>query len=283
MRQARRVDLEIIARPGTMKVLSGKRPHYAFHWHQHSEIELTWIISGSGLRHVGDSVLPFGPGDLCLLGEHLPHTWSSPPGMGQVDCVAVQFPADLGLEASAEARVLADLAARARCGLFIGESVRAEVAAGIARLPGASPLARLGILLDVLDRIHRADDHTTLSLTPGEASGVQAASGDRRLARVLALISAQAEGELPMTRAAAAAGLSPTAFSRWFRQRMGRTFVDYRAGVRIGEACRRLAGDAGATDAAFAAGFGNLASFNRWFRRLKGMTPREYRRMALTP
>jgi AraC-like DNA-binding protein len=228
-------------------------------------------------------VLPFGPGDLCLLGEHLPHTWSSPPGgRTQVDCVAVQFPADLGLGTSAEGHLLAELAARARCGLAIGESVRAGVAAEMGRLPGAGPLARLAILLDILDRIHRADDHQVLSLTPGEAGGVQAASGDRRLARVLALIAAQSEGELPMTRAAAAAGLSPTAFSRWFRQRMGRTFVDYRAGVRIGEACRRLASDAGATDAAFAAGFGNLASFNRWFRRLKGMTPREYRRLALT-
>jgi AraC-like DNA-binding protein/mannose-6-phosphate isomerase-like protein (cupin superfamily) len=280
MRPPRRVQLEVIRRPGAMAVLSGKRSHYAFHWHHHPELELTLIISGAGLRHVGDSVLPFGPGDLCLLGAHLPHSWVSPPGLGQVDCVAIQFPATLGLDSPDESRLLAELAERARCGLFIGDSVRADIAASVARMPAASPLARLGLLLDLLDRIHRAHDHQSLSLTPGEAAGAGAAANDRRLARVLGLISAQADQDLPMTRAAAAAGLSPTAFSRWFRQRMGRTFVDYRAGVRIGEACRRLAGDQPATDAAFAAGFGNLASFNRWFRRLKGMTPREYRRMA---
>ena len=41
-------------------------------------------------------------------------------------------------------------------------------------------------------------------------------------------------------RAARRAGLSPAAFSRYFRQKMGHTFEDFVNEIRVGRSCRAL-------------------------------------------
>jgi AraC-like DNA-binding protein len=81
-------------------------------------------------------------------------------------------------------------------------------------------------------------------------------------------------------KVAALVGLSPAPFSRYFRQRMGRTFVTYVNEVRINEACRRLEEqNSTIVQIAFETGFNHLSNFNRHFQKLRGMTPSEYRRL----
>ena len=62
---------------------------FPYNLHNHPECELAVVTSGRGLRHVGDSVAPFAPGDFCLIGPGVPHTWESQPG--PVGSLVVQF------------------------------------------------------------------------------------------------------------------------------------------------------------------------------------------------
>src|SRR5262249_11515593 len=83
-----------------------------------------------------------------------------------------------------------------------------------------------------------------------------------------------------VTQAATArhAGMTPAAFSRWFKRATGRTFVAHLREIRVAAACRLLIeSERGITEIAHAAGFANLSYFNRCFRRLRGVTPRAYR------
>ena len=43
----------------------------------HPEIEILYVVHGSGTRFVGDSVGRFGPGDLIMIGKNVPHLWYS--------------------------------------------------------------------------------------------------------------------------------------------------------------------------------------------------------------
>lgn len=74
------------------------QPAFEFFWHYHPELELTFIIKGSGERIVGDHIESFTAGDLVLLGPNLPHTWtSSGSGTKPDSCqaVVVQFRAGI--------------------------------------------------------------------------------------------------------------------------------------------------------------------------------------------
>jgi AraC-like DNA-binding protein/mannose-6-phosphate isomerase-like protein (cupin superfamily) len=81
--------------------------------------------------------------------------------------------------------------------------------------------------------------------------------------------------------AAAACHLSPTYFSRRFRQVFGMPFTDYARIYRLHLAARRLV-DSGAaiSEIAYGVGFSSPAHFTARFRERFGMTPREYRNSA---
>jgi AraC-like DNA-binding protein len=239
---------------------------------------LTFIVKGRGLRYVGDSIERFEDGELVLLGSSLPHYWwQSPDDRRKAHSIVVQFTEDFarGMLEMEEAREIRQLLVRARRGLFVEGRLRHEVTEDLFRMKALTGWRKLCLLLEVLGRL--AEDRSRTLASAGHAPDLDARDG-KRLVAVCQYVN-EAFGEaVRHRRAASLAGLSPAAFSRFFRKRMGKTFEAYVTEVRIGHACRRLTeADAQITEVAFGVGFNNLSNFNRHFRKLKGVSPREYR------
>lgn len=75
MRQPLRKDLEPVTASFVVKELA--EPHFDPNWHFHPHYQLFLVMEGTGTRFIGDSIKPFGPGDLVFLGPNLPHLWRS--------------------------------------------------------------------------------------------------------------------------------------------------------------------------------------------------------------
>jgi AraC-like DNA-binding protein len=257
---------------------------FDFAWHFHREYELTLITGGSGTRYVGTVVEPYEPGDLVLLGPDLPHTFTSRPGSGLAQAAVAQFGADFlgpGFFALPQFERVAALLARASRGLLFApapEPVR-RVVARLPELDAADHAAGTIALLDVLDQLARpAGGGTGRPLTgPGYAPAPD--PGVRRRIDVVCRHLQRCHTE-PVELAAVAelVHMSPTSFSRFFRQAMGRTLTDYVSQLRIETACRLLATtDLPVTEVAARSGYRNVSNFNRRFLRLRRMRPRDYR------
>jgi AraC-like DNA-binding protein len=79
---------------------------------------------------------------------------------------------------------------------------------------------------------------------------------------------------------AALVGMSPVAFSRFFRQRTGRTLSEYIVDIRLGYAARMLVDTAkNISEICYECGFNNLSNFNRTFKAKRHYTPRDFRAM----
>ena len=75
-------------------------------------------------------------------------------------------------------------------------------------------------------------------------------------------------------------GMSPVAFSRFFRIRTNRTLSEYIADIRLGFAARLLVDTTkNISEICYECGFNNLSNFNRTFKAKRGSTPREFREM----
>ncbi|MDE6331727.1 MAG: AraC family transcriptional regulator, partial [Muribaculaceae bacterium] len=84
--------------------------------------------------------------------------------------------------------------------------------------------------------------------------------------------------EIRLNELAGLVGMSPTAFSRFFKLRTGRSISDYMIDIRLGNATRLLADSSmSVAEICYDCGFNNVSHFNRIFRKKKGCSPREFR------
>ena len=100
----------------------------------------------------------------------------------------------------------------------------------------------------------------------------------RRVRKVQEYINAHYSEEIRLEDCAAMVGMSPSAFSRFFKQHTGRTLMDYIIDIRLGNAARLLVDTSeGISEISYACGFNNLSNFNRAFKARRGYTPRDFR------
>ena len=257
--------------------------------HRHRQLELTWIEAGVGMRFVGDSVEPFGPGDLVLLGPNLAHGWVSARrgALRRVAATVLQFsPELLANPMLPELARLAPLVHRAGAGLAIRGRIHREVTDLLVRMRSMGPVARLGALFGVLGLV---DEHgralrTVAARASSGPTPPDAPRGQRRIDLTIDHIHRHLDRELRVTDLARVAHVSPAAFSRFFRREAGKTFTRYLNDLRCGEAALRLqTGDRPIASVAAECGYTTLSNFNRQFRLRRGMTPGEYRSRRRVP
>lgn len=250
-------------------------------WHFHPECELTLIERSHGLRFVGDSIERFEAGDLVLLGKNLPHYWTNPPEWrGTARSIVVQFSLELlgpGWLQTPELAAVQRLLGRALRGVHFRGRPAAQAAERMRRMLTLAPLPRLQLLLETLDALAAAPGARLLA-SAGFAPVFNTDDGSR-LGRVLDYVNRAAAEDVQQREAARLAGLSPAAFSRYFRKKLGHTFEAFVNEVRVGRTCRALieAPERAVAEIAYAAGYNNLANFNRQFRRRTGLSPVAYR------
>lgn len=254
--------------------------------HRHRQLELTWIERGIGIRFVGDNVAPFESGDLVLLGADLPHTWvSARTGTaGSSIASVIQFPMGLVEQrAFPELQRVQPLAEQARLGIRIGGVCAREVTRVLTAMAGAGPLDRLAGFVEILAWLSRSDRDLTSIAASSMAFGLRSGR-ERRIDRVTDWVARHMGQALRVADGARLAGVSPAAFSRFFRREAGKPFSTYVNDVRCGEACLKLR-QSRMPIALIAeeCGFTSISHFNRQFRRRVGRTPRQYRQPRPPP
>ena len=175
-----------------------------------------------------------------------------------------------------EVQMLRRLLAAAGCGLRFTGSEAWEIGRAIEELAArpAHDLGSLTRLLGICERLIRAPQYA-LNARPWKQASFKR---DPRLDRVLEWIQLHAAEPITQEQAAATVGMSPAAFSRWFKKGVERVFHRHLNELRVAMVCARLSSGQGSiTEAAFQSGYNNLANFNRRFREVAGFTPTEFR------
>jgi len=261
---------------------------FAAPWHFHPECELTFIREGSGERFVGDSMEPFGDGDLVLLGADLPHFWRS-RGRGKggksravVVHFAEKFPGG-EMAAAREFSGMGKMLQQARQGWCFSDDgdLSERIGNRMGELAAAAGLKRLLLLLDILSELVDASQSARFISSAGHVP-LRDLKASHRISRAYEYVYANLGEAITLDAVSRAAGMSPAAFSRYFKRLTGRNLTHFIGELRISQACKLLREtDLGIAEVAYEVGFGSLSNFNRLFKELKGLSPREWKAVVV--
>ncbi len=256
-------------------------PAIPFEWHYNSEYELTLTLNSQGQRFVGDSIAPYGDGDLVLIGPRIPHTWCSgdhcsagPTHQALVLWFSESFVGSL-IRAHAELRPIQVLLESSTRAIEFSAEARGRARPLICRMLTQTAEDRLPALLQLLLLLSR--DTEARPLTSPNVHALPDVK-EERIGRVLTFLHDHYREQNAVDRLSSLAALSRSSLHRVFKQQTGMTITGYITRLRIGNACALLMN----TDKPIAlvaddVGYGNLANFNRQFKELKELTPRQFR------
>ena len=283
MKQPLRKDIEPVAASFIVKELV--ESHFDPSWHFHPHYQLFLVEEGTGTRFIGDSIKPFGPGDLVFLGPNLPHLWRSDQayfarqsGLATKGIV-IYFTDDfLGTDflEKQEMAPLRHLFTYARQGLEWTGYTRSRTKTALKHMI-RQPVGfeRVISLLTLLNDLSHATDYRYLT-SPGYTNTVKPNETDR-MQLVHDYVLDHFPDDLSLETIADLAGMTPPAFCRYFKTRANKTFSEFVSEVRIGHACKLLVGGKlNITQISFESGFRTLSNFNRQFKEITGQTPSGY-------
>lgn len=257
-------------------------------WHFHKEFELHLITASSGKVFIGDYIGNFAPNSLFLTGPNLPHNWISQLDEADQEVadrdMLVNFTHEVlgsGTNVFSELKTLTPLLARAQFGIeFHHPQVIVQAKQLMTAIAQSQGIKRLGHFLILLELLAETEDYQLLSGVT--SSQLADESHVDRISLAVDYIFSHYAQELSQDSVAAVLGMTPTYFSRFFKQATGRGFVEFVNRLRVSKSCELLTrSDKPITDVCFESGFNNISNFNRRFQQLKGMTPSHYRKLVV--
>ncbi len=267
-----------------MYVADRHKKEFDYPIHIHDVLELNFVANAAGARRVvGDSSEVIDNLDLVLItSPDLEHVWE------QYECksediheVTVQFRLNFDLDTSSfrfsSYKSIYDMLIRAQRGLAFPPEAIMLVYHRLARLSSIEEgFIAVQEFFSILYELSKFDN--ARELASSSFAKVEVVSESKRILKVKNYIDEHYKDDLSLEQLADIVGMTPTAFSRYFKQRTAKNISEYIVDIRLGHAARLLVDTSDSvSEICWATGFNTLSNFNRLFRKRKGCSPTEFR------
>ncbi len=258
------------------------KTEFTYPLHRHKEFELNFVEHGAGVRRiVGDSIETIGDYDLVLIGaENLEHVWENGSCQStDIREITVQFAPDFlgeGILAKNQFDSIRKMLKAADHGLSFPIETIMRVYHLLDTLAGETD--RFKQFISFMSILHILSNGSYKVLASSSFAHSARNQESRRVTKVKQYINDHYSENLRLEDLSQLVGMSPSAFSRFFKLRTGKSLSDYVLDIRLGYAARMLVDSTkNISEICYESGFNNLSNFNRIFKSRRGSTPRDFR------
>jgi AraC-like DNA-binding protein len=254
------------------------------YFHEHPELQLTFILEGFGKRIIGNEMAQFGPLDMVFIGSHVPHIWLSDPvfykeGSGLLSRVITLY-IDPKIfqqmfDSVKEMEGIKEMIRQASMGIYIYGETRNIIAEKLISLCSKTGFEKLEGLLQIMNLISISPEKNfiikkDLKKPVGNHSD--------RLITVLNYMKDNLQEQISVQQVASVACMTVPSFCRFFKSRTKKTFSEYLIELRITRATNLLMElDKPIFDIAQRCGFVSHSHFCKVFKAQMGQSPNQYK------
>ncbi|RKD90835.1 AraC family transcriptional regulator [Mangrovibacterium diazotrophicum] len=248
-------------------------------FHRSDTWELSYVITGSGTRLIGDTLEVFSRGEVILIPPDLPHGWFfdqfDHDETGKIENITIIFPTNL-LERCALAFPEISEMVRKLQQIDRGLSFEGDTLSNVQQLmtlmTRQNDIEQLGSLLSIFQLIGAEDQPRVVGLMDKNTKSKQ------KLHEVTRYMVHNYHRSISLDDVASFVGMNRSSFCSFYKRAKGRSFFTDLTEYRIDCSCLMLRQtDITVADICFAVGFNDIPHFNRTFKRFKGESPKNYR------
>jgi AraC-like DNA-binding protein len=263
-------------------LFSRVKSEFDFPLHYHEEFELNFIQNGKGAKRViGDHMEEIEDLELVLVGPNLQHGWFTHKLKGQpLHEITIQFHRDLFDDKFLhrnQMSVIRKMFEKSLKGILFSRETTEAIMPRLVALTEKHGFDSVLELLSILHDLSTSRNIRTLSNTTFNNTET-ISYNSRRVNTVMEYLNKNFHKDVSLNEISKLIAMSEVAFSRFFKLRTGKTFVDTLNEVRLGHASRMLIDTTqSVNEIAYRCGFNNMSNFNRIFKKKKNCTPKEFR------
>ena len=263
-------------------ILARTKSDFSFPLHYHEEFELNFIQNAKGARRViGGHFETIDDLELVLVGPNLQHGWFTHKCKSTaIYEITLQFHRDLLDEKFLQRNqmsLIRNMLQQSLRGILFSREATEAIMPRFKNLAHISGFESVLELLSILHVLSNSSNMRILSDISFQAAD-SITYNSRRIDNVMAFLNNNFDKELSLAEAAKQVSMTEVAFSRFFKLRTGKTFVDTLNEIRLGHASRMLIDTTqSVSEIAYRCGFNNMSNFNRIFKKKKQCTPKEFR------
>jgi AraC-like DNA-binding protein len=258
------------------------KSEFDFPLHTHEEFELNFIENGKGTKRViGDHIDEIDDLELVLVGPNLQHGWFTHNCKStEIKEITIQFHRDLFDDKFLQRNQMGFIRSmfeRSLRGILFSKETTQSI---MPRLIGVTKKHGFDSVLELMSILHDLSTSRNIrTLSDSSFNNTETISyNSRRIESVMKYLNNNFDKNVSLRDAAKISAMSEVAFSRFFKMRTGKTFVDTLTEIRLGHASRMLIETThGITEVAYKCGFNNISNFNRIFKKKKDCTPKAFR------
>lgn len=260
-------------------------PHFYIHLHRHKEIQITWIIEGTGTLIAGNYMQPFKAGEVYLLGANQPHLFKSDPvyfdqrRKKKVQALSLFFnPVQFTQTVLSlpETKNIKRLIEQSSMGLQVPAASAKKIIAEMLLVKEAKHAYILAAFLHLLQTLSSIKGNRILASASTHYS-ISDSEG-LRMNDVYRYTMEHYTDHIKLREIAGVAHLTVQAFCRYFKKHTRKTYISFVNEIRINEACKKMTGAdvTSISSIAYETGFSSAVSFNRVFKQVTGVSPSRY-------
>ncbi|MBT2620736.1 AraC family transcriptional regulator [Chryseobacterium sp. ISL-6] len=247
--------------------------------HQQETWELSYIITGSGARIIGDVVENFSKGEIILIPPNIPHCWSFDESVhdreGKIENITIVFENNFlkncTLIFPELFTVISELQNNENAVSFTGEPLE-KLQVLMTSMIHQNDIKRISSFIILLELISYCKDMRIVGRPITENKQ------EKKLQKIHLYILSNFQRDITLEEISQSVGMQKSSFCVFFKRMTGKSFFTYLTEFRIESSCQMLLKTKlSVKEICIASGFSDIPYYNRVFKKIKGMSPGYYR------